>query len=112
MSFAPFDVVIVPFPYADRLAEKRRPAIVVSSPDMHTRYKLVWLVMVTSADNPRWACDVDVSDLKTAALPAPSRVRPVKIATADVARVIRKIGRLSAKDAKAVKTMLKGLAAD
>jgi uncharacterized protein (DUF1330 family) len=23
--FAPFDVVVVPFPYADRLAEKRRP---------------------------------------------------------------------------------------
>lgn len=112
MSFAPFDVVVVPFPYADRLAEKRRPAIVVSAPDMHTRYKLVWLVMVTSADNPRWDCDIDISDLKSAALPAPSRVRPVKIATADVGRIVRKIGRLSAKDAKAVKMMLKNLAAD
>jgi len=109
MSFAPFDVVVVPFPYADRLAEKRRPAIVVSTPAMHARHKLVWLVMVTSASNPRWACDIDVTDLKMAALPAPSRVRPAKIATADVARVIRRIGRLSAKDARALKEKLREL---
>ncbi len=31
MSFAPGDVVVVPFPYTDALAEKRRPAVVVSS---------------------------------------------------------------------------------
>ena len=29
--FGPFDVVVVPFPYADRLAEKRRPALVISN---------------------------------------------------------------------------------
>lgn len=112
MSFAPFDVVVVPFPYADRLAEKRRPAVVISARDVHSRYKLVWLAMITSADNPRWDCDIDISDLKIAALPAPSRVRPVKIATADIARVIRRIGRLSAKDAKAVKAALRSLIAD
>jgi mRNA interferase MazF len=112
MSFAPFDVVVVPFPYADRVAEKRRPAVVIGKSDVHTRYKLVWLLMITSAANPRWDCDVDITDLKSAALPAPSRVRPVKIATADLGRVIRKIGKLSAKDAKAVKGMLKSLAAD
>ena len=34
-AFAPFDVVVVPFPYADRLAEKRRPAVVVNAPALH-----------------------------------------------------------------------------
>ena len=29
--YAAFDIVVVPFPYADRLAEKRRPALVISS---------------------------------------------------------------------------------
>jgi mRNA interferase MazF len=29
--FDAFDVVVVPFPYADRLAEKRRPALVISN---------------------------------------------------------------------------------
>jgi len=62
--------------------------------------------MITSAANPRWDCDVEISDLRVAALPAPSRIRPVKIATADVARVVRRIGKLGARDAKALKTAL------
>ena len=32
--YAAGDVVVVPFPYADRLAEKRRPALVVSGPQL------------------------------------------------------------------------------
>jgi|KBSMisStandDraft_5_1062788.scaffolds.fasta_scaffold29620_6 mRNA interferase MazF len=106
MRLQPFDIVVVPFPYADRLAEKRRPAVVVSAPVVSDRYKLVWLAMITSAANPRWDCDVEISDLRVAALPAPSRIRPVKIATADVARVVRRIGKLGARDAKALKTAL------
>ena len=107
----PFDVVVVPFPYTDRLAEKRRPAVVVSEPGLSHSYGLVWLLMVTSADNPLWDCDVAVTDLKGAGLPAPSRVRPAKIATADAARVVRRSGSLSAKDARAVAGKIKELMA-
>lgn len=81
MAYAPFDVVVVPFPTAGRLAEKRRPAIVISAPDLEKRHGLVWLAMVTSASDPAWRDDVLVSDLKSAGLPAPSRIRPAKIAT-------------------------------
>jgi mRNA interferase MazF len=107
MAYAPFDVVVVPFPYADRLAEKRRPAIVISAPGLEKRHGLVWLAMVTSASNPAWRDDVMVSDLKIAGLPAPSRIRPAKIATVDAARIVRRIGKLSAKDAKAVRDTLR-----
>jgi hypothetical protein len=31
VRFDAFDIVVVPFPYADRLAEKRRPALVISN---------------------------------------------------------------------------------
>jgi mRNA interferase MazF len=101
-AFAPFDVVVVPFPYADRLAEKRRPAIVVNAPALQSDYGLVWLAMVTSADNRGWDCDVAVSDLKAAGLPSASVVRPVKIATVDADRILRRIGKLGPKDARAV----------
>lgn len=99
---APFDVVVVPFPYADRLAEKRRPAIVVNSPQLQDKYSLVWLAMVTSADNRGWDCDVLVKDLKSAGLPAASLVRTAKIATVDSERIVRRIGKLAAKDARIV----------
>src|SRR5256885_5289238 len=55
----------VPFPYVDRLAKKRRPALVVSSPSLDA-FGLLWVVMITSASNERWECDVLVSDLALA----------------------------------------------
>ena len=111
MNYASFDIVIVPFPYADRLAEKRRPALVVSAPALQKRFGLVWLMMITSAANPTWDCDVAISDLKLAGLPAPSVVRPAKIATVDAARILRRIGKLAAKDAKKVANKLRELTA-
>jgi mRNA interferase MazF len=108
MDYASFDIVVVPFPYADRLAEKRRPALVVSAPALQKSYGLVWLMMITSADNPAWDGDVAISDLKLAGLPAPSVVRPAKIATVDATRILRRIGKLAAKDARRVKDFLRG----
>ncbi|MEJ1969600.1 MAG: type II toxin-antitoxin system PemK/MazF family toxin [Rhizomicrobium sp.] len=109
--FAPFDVVVVPFPYADRLAEKRRPAVVVSAASLEKQHGLVWLVMVTSAGNRRWREDIDVSDLKVTGLPAPSLLRPTKIATADAARIARRIGHLAPKDIQALQSALRALIA-
>jgi mRNA interferase MazF len=105
--FAPYDVVVVPFPYADRLAEKRRPAIVISAPALERQQGLVWLAMITSAGNRRWDSDIVVSDLAVTGLPAPSLVRPAKIATVDGERILRRIGKLSAKDARAVAAQIK-----
>jgi mRNA interferase MazF len=105
--FAPYDVVVVPFPYADRLAEKRRPAIVISAPDLERRQGLVWLAMITSAGNRRWDSDVVVSDLVVTGLPAPSLVRPARIAAVDGERILRRIGKLPVKDARAVAAQIK-----
>ncbi|MFZ5616099.1 MAG: type II toxin-antitoxin system PemK/MazF family toxin [Pseudomonadota bacterium] len=104
-----FDVVVVPFPYSDRLAEKRRPALVLSASSMAADYGLVWLAMITSASNPRWDCDVEIGNLDAAGLPAPSLVRPVKIATVDAGRIVRRIGRLGGADAGTVKMKLRTL---
>lgn len=91
--FRPFDVVAVPFPYADRAAEKRRPAVVVSAPELEQDHGLIWLAMITSADNAPWPGDIPIRELETAGLPHESVVRPAKIATVEAARATR-IGRL------------------
>jgi mRNA interferase MazF len=105
--FAAFDVVVVPFPYADRLAEKRRPAVVISAPSLTRQHGLVWLAMVTSAENRRWSSDVPVDDLAITGLPVPSLVRPAKIATIDIERIVRRIGKLAAKEARSVEAHLR-----
>ena len=106
-GFDAFDIVVVPFPYADRLAEKRRPALVVSSRRL-TPFGLIWVAMITSADNAPWPCDVTIADLTRAGLPAPSIVRTAKIACIEPARIERRAGRLDKVAAKAVAQKLRG----
>jgi mRNA interferase MazF len=110
IRFDPFDVVVVPFPYADRLAEKRRPALVISNRKL-AGHGLVWVMMVTSADNEAWSSDVAITDLKRAGLPAPSVVRVAKIACIEPARIERRAGRLDKVTAKMVAQRLRGFLA-
>jgi mRNA-degrading endonuclease toxin of MazEF toxin-antitoxin module len=106
-SFDAFDIVVVPFPYADRLAEKRRPALVISNRKL-APFGLIWVAMITSADNAPWSSDVAIVDLARAGLPAPSVVRTAKIACIEPARIERRAGRLDKATAKVVAQKLKG----
>ncbi len=105
--FDAFDVVVVPFPYADRLAEKRRPALVISNRKLAV-HGLVWVAMITSAENEPWSSDVMIADLKRAGLPAPSVVRVAKIACIEPVRVERRAGRLDKATARTVAQKLRG----
>jgi mRNA interferase MazF len=105
--FDAFDIVVVPFPYANRLAEKRRPALVISNRKL-APFGLIWVAMITSADNAPWSCDVTIADLARAGLPAPSVVRAAKIACIEPSRIERRAGRLDKATAKAVAQKLKG----
>lgn len=104
-TFDRFGVVAVPFPYVEREARKRRPAVVVSGPELGRRHGLAWVVMITSADNPPWPEDIPITDLQAAGLPKPSVIRPVKIATVEVQRCTA-LGRLTAATVGAVEAAL------
>ena len=93
-AFPRYSVVVVPFPYSDQLAEKRRPALVISHGDLAQEQELVWVAMITSATNPRWQSDIAIDDHLECGLPAPSLIRPVKLATMDAERIVRVLGTL------------------
>lgn len=82
-SFEPGDIVKVPFPYTDRSTRQRRPALVISDASLQQTHGLLWVLMITSAENRSWPGDVSISDFEKAGLPAPSVVRTVKVATID-----------------------------
>jgi mRNA interferase MazF len=82
-AFRPGDVVKVPFPYTDRPTRQRRPALIVSGPDLQRKHGLSWLLMITSATHRGRDGDVGIVDLGRAGLPAPSIVRCAKIAAID-----------------------------
>ncbi|MFH0343012.1 MAG: type II toxin-antitoxin system PemK/MazF family toxin [Chromatiales bacterium] len=88
-TFKQGDVVKVPFPYTDRSTRQSRPALVVSTGDIEVTHGLLWVVMITSAENRGWPGDVFVGNLATAGLPVPSVIRTAKIATIEAADAAR-----------------------
>jgi len=93
-TFERGDVVRVPFPYTDREIRQHRPALVVSDGAIGDRGMLLWVLMITSAENRPWPGDVVLArEHMQAGLPAPSLVRTAKIATIE-ARHADPIGRL------------------
>lgn len=88
-------VVRVPFPYTDRSTRQHRPALVVSSNGVGEAAELLWVVMITSVENRPWPGDVALgSEYRKTGLPAPSVIRPCKIATIE-ARLAEPIGAVS-----------------
>ncbi len=107
LRLKPFDVVVVPFPYVDRLAEKRRPAVVISNEKLAQH----GLAMITSADNEPWPSDIPVPDLARAGLPAASVVRPAKIACIEPHRILRRAGALDKTTGAKVRRAIAGFLA-
>ncbi len=103
-NFRPGSVIKVPFPYTDRATRQRRPALVVGTPGED--YGLLWVAMITSAENRPWPCDVAIADHQASGLPAPSTVRPAKIATIEKADA-EPLGELPPKEFAAVKRFLR-----
>jgi mRNA interferase MazF len=106
--FEVWDIVKIPFPYTDPPVRQRRPALVIAADGIEGAHGLIWLIMITSAENRGWPDDVRISDLRTAGLPAPSIVRPAKIATVDAGDAQR-LGTLPMDDREAVASRLEGI---
>ena len=106
MAFDCYAVVRVPFPFTDRSAAKNRPALVLSAraafnaPAGHSV-----MAMITSQSNPPWPLDCTITDLASAGLPAPSKVR-FKLFTLDHRLVMGQVGTLSAADIQTVRNAL------
>jgi len=92
-----WDVIVVPFPYSDKLAEKRRPALVISSDKFNAETGLLWVAMITSTENKGWHGDVEIPLSAKSGLTAASTIRCAKLATIEQARVIRAAGKLDAR---------------
>jgi mRNA interferase MazF len=88
------DVVKVPFPYTDRSTRQHRPALVVAAGHIEDAHGLLWVVMITSAENRRRVGDVAIDNLQSAGLPAPSVIRTAKIAMIE-SRDAVKLGRVA-----------------
>jgi mRNA interferase MazF len=92
------DIVLVPFPFTDQSAIKRRPAVVVSGERYNRERPDLIIMAVTSQARPGDSIgDVQVNDWQAAGLIKPSAIKPV-ITTVEQSLIIRRLGRLEESD--------------
>jgi mRNA interferase MazF len=100
------DIVLVPFPFTNQKASKRRPAIVVSAPAFHDRRPDLIVMAVTSQVRiPLLAGEVVLGDWRTAGLLKPSVAKPVLL-TIQKTLVLRTLGRLGLGDRTSIADVL------
>lgn len=96
-------VVLVPFPFSDQTASKRRPAVVVSNRAYNAAKPDVLVMAITSQLRSAPSLgEVWIAEWQLAGLLKPSAIKPV-FATIEQRLVIRQLGTLSATDQRALR---------
>jgi mRNA interferase MazF len=107
-SLGPFAVVRVPFPFSDRNAQKRRPALVLSQLSFQQRSGHLLLAMITSANQSCWPLDWLIEGLEPTGLRQPCLVR-MKLFTLDERLLLGQLGALAQPDRLGVSQRLQSL---
>lgn len=103
------DVVLVPFPFSDQSAIKKRPAVVISSNDYNRISQDIVIMAITSQTAKAFgAGECLLEDWRLAGLLKPSAIKPA-ISTIEQSLVLRKLGNLSPKDRVSLEDALKKL---
>jgi mRNA interferase MazF len=105
VTFDAGDLVVVPFPFTDADATKRRPALVLSQQAFNDSSGHLLLAMITGARTRPWPLDVALRDWHVAGLTKPCIIR-MKLFTLDERLILRKTGRLSDQDFAAARASL------
>lgn len=103
MRLAKGDVVVLPFPFSDLSASKKRPALVAASLDGDD----VILCQITSeARKDGYSIVLPTADFKEGKLDVNSTIRPNRLFTADKSIILYKAGSLNQKKIKEVEAAI------
>lgn len=86
------DIVLVPYPFTDLSASKRRPVLALTPPDASGDF--IGLP-ITSRPRPENGVPLVQADMTQGNLPAPSWIRTDRIVTLSSSLVVRRVGRVS-----------------
>lgn len=93
--------MVVPFPFVDIAAEKRRPSLVLSTRAFNEANGHSICAMITTASRTRWPSDVVIQELPDAGLPRSCVVR-WKLFTLPNETILRRAGKLAKRDRDAI----------
>ncbi|HLC62250.1 MAG TPA: type II toxin-antitoxin system PemK/MazF family toxin [Candidatus Nanoarchaeia archaeon] len=97
------DVVVIPFPFSDLTASKKRPAIIVAS---LTGDDQIVAQITSVARNDSYSISPEAKDFKNGKLPHSSMIRPNKLFTADKSLISYKAGSINDEKIKEIEKTL------
>lgn len=86
------DLLLIPFPFSDLSASKRRPVVALTASDGYGDFIAL---PVTSRPQTEHGLPITPSELFEGTLPAPSWIRINRIVSLNESLVIKRVGRLS-----------------
>ena len=92
-----WDIILIPFPFTDLSAPKKRPALIISPDENNTGLDIVIALITSNIEVKSKMGDYQIQEWEKANLPKPSLIR-MKFATIDKTIIIKQLGRLSSKD--------------
>lgn len=109
-TFSFGDVVLVPFPFTDQAATKKRPAVVVSSDAYHRegRPDVILMAVTSQPRTPTLVGEAAIAEWQAAGLLRPSVLKPL-LATFEKRLVIRRLGRLKEHDLGALRACVEAI---
>jgi mRNA interferase MazF len=109
MSYEFGDIVLVPFPFTNQSAIKKRPAVIVSSAQYHRNHPDIIVMAITSQMKTSGVADsLVIVDWQKAGLLKPSIIKPL-VSTINQRLIHKKLGRLIASDRQALQAVLLNL---
>jgi mRNA interferase MazF len=86
------DLLLVPFPFTDLSAAKRRPVLALTGSDAYGDFIAL---PVTSRPQTEHGLPIAAADMVSGSLPAPSWIRTNRIVTLNSSLVVKSVGRVS-----------------
>ena len=102
------DVVVLPFPFVDIAANKRRPSLILSNRPFNDMHGHSICAMITTAARSNWPSDVAIEDLKPAGLDRPCVVR-WKLFTLPNGLILRRAGQLGERDREKIVSVARNI---
>lgn len=92
MNYKNGDIILIPFPFTNAAANKRRPALVISKETHHQYYnKIICLAITSQAGHNRY--EYEILDIKNSGLLfTPSWIQLDKVFTTESQFIIKKLG--------------------
>lgn len=90
--FQPSDIILIPFPFTDLSANKKRLVLILKAANFQGDFLAV---QITSQPNYDGALELQQADFLLGLLPKKSFIRPDKLVTLNESLILQRIGKLS-----------------